>query len=224
MGIDGRFHLIVAEMLERGPAYLSWTEPIATWNVSIDLTDMSIAAYAPASDNSSALYGFSVTSDASYTYLYSHCYRQFGWDPFGVRRPTAVRARLRLHCERQRRPSAARPLRRRRSSTGTGQRGSPTAAAAVPVIPRENRLVNPTQVMFDGHQFVARHEGGRLVGQHHLPRRGTDGAGTVAHVLDDRRPSRVLDLQHLLRIDRALAGNRTGRSFWGSRATRSKAS
>ena len=80
MGADGRFHLLVAEMLERGPAYLSWTEPIATWNVSIDLADMSIAAYAPASDNSNALYGFSVTSDASYTYLYSHCYRQFGWD------------------------------------------------------------------------------------------------------------------------------------------------
>ena len=29
------------------------------------------------------------------------------------------------------------------------------AAAAVPVIPRENRLVNPTQVMFDGQQFIA---------------------------------------------------------------------
>ena len=42
---------------------------------------MSVAAFAPASNNSDALYGFSVTSDATYTYLYSHCYRQFGWDP-----------------------------------------------------------------------------------------------------------------------------------------------
>jgi hypothetical protein len=78
MGADGLFHLLFAEMLERGPRYLSWTEPIATWNVSIDLSDMSVSAVGPASDNSNALYGFAVTSDASYTYLYSHCYRQFG--------------------------------------------------------------------------------------------------------------------------------------------------
>ena len=26
------------------------------------------------------LYGWSVTSDPQYTYLYSHCYRQYGFD------------------------------------------------------------------------------------------------------------------------------------------------
>jgi hypothetical protein len=28
------------------------------------------------------LYGWSVASDAHYTYLYAHCHRQFGWDAF----------------------------------------------------------------------------------------------------------------------------------------------
>ena len=97
MGADGRFHLLVAEMLERGPAYLSWTEPIATWNVSIDLADMSVAAYAPASDNSNALYGFSVTSDAIVHLSLLALLPAVRVGPAGVQRPAAVRARLRLH-------------------------------------------------------------------------------------------------------------------------------
>ena len=31
-------------------------------------------------DQSAALYGWSVTSDHAWTYLYAHCYRQFGYD------------------------------------------------------------------------------------------------------------------------------------------------
>ena len=73
--------------------------------------------------------------------------------PVAVRRPAAVRARLRLHSERQRRASAARPLRRRArvlERVGVGRRRPRPYLSS-----RENRLVNPTQVMFDGHQFVA---------------------------------------------------------------------
>jgi hypothetical protein len=154
MGADGKFHLIVAEMLERGPAYLSWTEPIATWNVSIDLADMSVSAFAPARDNSNALYGFSVTSDASYTYLYSHCYRQFGWDPLDWVDPP-----LYTHdfdCTPN--VNVARAPRGRFDVALEYWNGSawvPDRLAAVPVIPRENRKVNPSQVVFDGRQFVA---------------------------------------------------------------------
>jgi hypothetical protein len=154
MGADGKFHLIMAEMLERGPRYLSWTDPVATWNVSIDLADMSIAAFAPASDNSAALYGFSVTSDAWYTYLYSHCYRQFGWDRFGTSEPP-----LYAHdfdCTPN--VNVARVPRGRFDVALEYWNGSAWVAdpaAAVPVMPREKRLVNPTQVMFDGVQFIA---------------------------------------------------------------------
>jgi hypothetical protein len=154
MGVDGRFHLLFAEMVERGPAYLSWTEPVATWNVSINLSDMSIAAYAPASNNSAALYGFSVTSDATYTYLYSHCYRQFGWDPLPLVDPPLYTHDFdctpNVNVGRVPRGRFEAPL-----EYWNGSAWVSDAAAAVPVIPRENRLVNPTQVVFDGRQFIA---------------------------------------------------------------------
>ncbi|MGH9133009.1 MAG: hypothetical protein ACRDZZ_03670 [Ilumatobacteraceae bacterium] len=154
MGADGTFQLFFAEMIERGPKYLSFTEPVATWRVSIDLTDMSVAAFAPAADNSGALYGWSVTSDASYSYLYAHCYRQFGWDPllyldpplythdFDCTANVTVARVPRGHLE-------AAP------QYWDGSSWTSDAHRAVPVIPRGDRLVNPTQVMFDGYQFVA---------------------------------------------------------------------
>lgn len=154
MGADGNFHLIVAEMLERGPRYLSFTEPAATWNISIDLTDMSIAAVEPASNNSGALYGFSVTSDASYTYLYAHCYRQFGWDHYGFTDPPLYAhdfdCTSNVYVARVPRGRFGDALQYWNGSAWVSQ-----PSAAVPVIPRENRAVNPTQVMFDGSQFVA---------------------------------------------------------------------
>jgi hypothetical protein len=82
MGADGRFHVFVAEMRENGPTYLSQTEPIATFKVAIDLTTMQVVDARAAVDHTPALYGWSVTSDGAYTYLYAHCHRQFGWDPF----------------------------------------------------------------------------------------------------------------------------------------------
>jgi hypothetical protein len=82
MGADGRFHLFVAEMRENGPTYLSFTEPIATWKVAIDLTTMQIVDRRPAANSSAALYGFSVESTNDHSYLFAHCHRQFGWDAF----------------------------------------------------------------------------------------------------------------------------------------------
>jgi hypothetical protein len=82
MGADGRFHLFVAEMRENGPTYLSFTEPIATWKVAIDLTTMQVVDRRPAANSSNALYGFSVESAGDYSYLFAHCHRQFGWDAF----------------------------------------------------------------------------------------------------------------------------------------------
>ena len=82
MGADGRFHLFVAEMRENGATYLSYTEPIATWKVAIDITTMQIVDRRPAANSSSALYGFSVESTNDHSYLFAHCHRQFGWDAF----------------------------------------------------------------------------------------------------------------------------------------------
>jgi hypothetical protein len=82
MGADGMFHLYVAEMRERGPTYLSKTEPVATWRVRIDPNTLQVVDGQPASDPSASLYGWSIVTDGAWSYLYAHCHRQFGWDPF----------------------------------------------------------------------------------------------------------------------------------------------
>ena len=81
LGTDGMLHVFVAEMHERTTDYLTWTEPVGTWIVTIDPADLSIVDERPAPDSSDALYGWSVVSAGAWTYLYAHCFRQFGWDP-----------------------------------------------------------------------------------------------------------------------------------------------
>jgi hypothetical protein len=153
MGTDGNFHVFVAEMSGRG-SYLDFVEPVATWRVEISLADMSVVDFAPAADSSAALYGWSVTSDASYTYLYAHCDRQFGWDVFPFTDPP-----LYAHdwdCTDD--VTVARVPRGRLDATPSYWNGSSwgsNAAAAVPVIPNWGRAVNPAQVRFDGRRFIA---------------------------------------------------------------------
>jgi hypothetical protein len=80
---DGTFRLFVAEMVERGPRYLSHTEPVATWLATITLPDLRVTGLRRAPDSSAQLYGWSVVDHGRYTYLFGHCYRQFGWSFVG---------------------------------------------------------------------------------------------------------------------------------------------
>jgi hypothetical protein len=153
MGIDGRFHLFVAEMRENGPTYLSYTEPIATWVVTIDLTTMQIVDRRPASNASNALYGFSVESDDQYTYLFAHCHRQFGWDAFPfVDPPIYVHdwgCADRMTVARIPRGQFDQPL-----AYWNGTTWGPDPAAAVNIVPGD-RLVNASQMYLLGGRWVA---------------------------------------------------------------------
>ena len=85
MGADGNLHLTVAEMRNpnRTGAALG-ALPVATWHATIDPESLVVTSFAPAADASAALYGWAVASDSHYSYLYSHCYRQFiPGEPFG---------------------------------------------------------------------------------------------------------------------------------------------
>jgi hypothetical protein len=82
VGSDGLFHVFVAEMRENGSTYLSKTEPLATWIVAIDPVSLQVVDRRKAVDSSASLYGWSVASDDTYSYLYAHCHRQFGWSAF----------------------------------------------------------------------------------------------------------------------------------------------
>jgi hypothetical protein len=77
MGSDGRLYVFVAEMIEQGSSYLQVTTPISTRVVGVGLSRLDLW-YGGPGDRSASLYGFSITSDARWTYLYSHCHRQFG--------------------------------------------------------------------------------------------------------------------------------------------------
>ena len=90
---EGTIALFVAEFHERGSRYLSHSEPIATWVATIDPVTMTPVSFEPAPDPGPQLYGWSVASDADYTFLYGHCYRQFG---FGVRGHDACAAEVRV--------------------------------------------------------------------------------------------------------------------------------
>ncbi|MEM9745562.1 MAG: hypothetical protein AAF945_02615 [Actinomycetota bacterium] len=82
--LDGdTFVLLVAEMEERGHRYLANATPVATWTVEVDLATMQVGELQPAPNASTALYGFDVTTDDEYLYLYGHCHRQFGFSMIG---------------------------------------------------------------------------------------------------------------------------------------------
>jgi hypothetical protein len=152
IGRDGRLHVFVAEFRERGDRYLTHSEPVATWLVTIAVDDLRVVDTRAAPDGSSELYGWSVVSHGDHTYLYAHCYRQYGWDffPFSTFRahdfecgPNVTVARI------PRGEFGATP----EYWNGTEWGHDPTSA--VPVIPTEGRAINPTQVaVFEG-RFVA---------------------------------------------------------------------
>ena len=143
---DGKtFQLFMAEMTERGSGYLTKTEPTAMYIVNIRVSDLWVTGYAKAPDTSGELYGWSVTSDSQWTYLYGHCYKQFGWGFLGHDACTQYMKVARV-------PKGqvwAAP----QYWNGTGWASS--AAAAVPVVSSATfgGTINPGQVMFDGTRF-----------------------------------------------------------------------
>ena len=150
VGARGRFRLFVAEMVERGPRYLSHTEPVATWIATISLPRLRVVRLRPAPDPSSQLYGWSVVNRGAHTYLYGHCYRQFGWSPVG-------------HAPCARTVKVARVPRGRLNAAPrywNGVRWTVRPRRAVNIAPRrgpfgEARLVNPMQIARAGRCWIA---------------------------------------------------------------------
>jgi len=150
LGTDGRLYVFVAEMVERGPRYLTETTPVATRIAVFDpATEQVVATTSPA-NSSAALYGWSVTSDRQWTYLYANCYRQFGFDGYeGVAahdRQCAPRITL---ARVPRGDILAAP------SYWDGSGWQPDPARAVPVYPTAGRLANANQIVFTGSSFMS---------------------------------------------------------------------
>jgi hypothetical protein len=147
---DGTFRLFVAEMVERGPRYLSKTEPVATWMATVSLPRLRVVRLRRAPDASAQLYGWDVVDHGRFTYLFGHCHRQFGWSFLGHHR-----------CARH--VKVARVPRGRVNAAPTywtGTRWSARHRLAVSIAPRrgprgEDRTVNPMQFSRLGRAWIA---------------------------------------------------------------------
>ncbi len=84
IGFDGNLWLFVVEM--RNPSGTGATYgalPVRTWLAILDPFTLTQLYFEPAPDSGPDLYGWSVVSTDQYSYLYSHCYRQFAFDVAG---------------------------------------------------------------------------------------------------------------------------------------------
>ena len=79
MGADGNLHVFAAEFQNpNGTGAKPGATPVAVWRAVIDPTSLAVVSFDLAADASDRpLYGFSITSDDSWSYLYGNCYRQF---------------------------------------------------------------------------------------------------------------------------------------------------
>lgn len=155
VGADGNVHVFVADMIEEGPEYLSVTTPVAARRIVLRLPDLAVIANVPAADPSTMLHGWSIVSDADWTYLYGQCHRQFGhggipWVSLGHDASCSARV------------TVGRVPRGRLwevPSYWDGRDWQRDRSRAVGVIPTfvgdRARSINPTQVWFDGDGFVA---------------------------------------------------------------------
>lgn len=148
MSTDGsEFHLFVVQMNETGGSYLDKPRPTAMRRVVLDAATLEVVDVIEEVTTGADLYGWGVTSDEDFTYLYSHCYQQFGYDTlmgFGECAVDVKLARLPLG------EFAA----EREYWDGNGWTTDHTAAAAVV----DGRFVfsgnNPAQIRFDGNRYL----------------------------------------------------------------------
>ena len=155
IGRDGRLHVFTAEVRERGASYLTVAEPVATRLTIIDPVTFAVAWEGSPANASADLYGWSVTSDHTWTYLYAQCYRQFGFDDFfGV-------ASHDLDCSTQvtvgRVPVGdllATP------QYWDGAEWQPDPARAAPIVTGVARHVNADQFVWTGGRFVSVNKAG----------------------------------------------------------------
>jgi hypothetical protein len=146
----GDIRVFVAEMVERGGRYLAAAEPVATWLATVDPETLAVVGFAPAPDAGTRLYGWSIASDDEHTYLYGHCYRQFGAGMLG-------------HHDCAGSVTVARVPRGHVDETPTYWDGAgwvTDPAAAVDVAPTAGpdgarRAVNPMQVQHVGARWIA---------------------------------------------------------------------
>jgi hypothetical protein len=148
IGPDGNLWLFVAEMTQpngtgAGPGAL----PVRTWLAILDRDDFRQLYLEPAPDDSTRLFGWSVVSTDRWSYLYSHCYRQFANPVAGIGEFDAT-CMPHTYLARVPRGQLADP-----PEYWNGSGWTSVASAAVPVSSRF--VANPMSVQWFGDVFVS---------------------------------------------------------------------
>jgi len=175
MGTDGRVHVYAAEMEERGEAYLTHTVPVGTWVAVFDPSSGAVVEELRPPDASADLYGWSITSDASWTYLYAHCYRQFGFDEYVFVRAFDRSCAAEITVARVPRGRLFDPLRYWDGRTWQSDPGR-----AVPIIETSGRRINANQFEWTGARFVSVNKEGDWWGDTILLAESTSPTGPFA--------------------------------------------
>ncbi|MEM8620132.1 MAG: hypothetical protein AAGF73_10445 [Actinomycetota bacterium] len=148
---DNTFVLFLAEMEEAGTSYLNNATPVATWSVEVDLDTLSVGPLERSPNPDERLFGFEVTTDDEYVYLYAQCHRQFGFGLLGHDECAADVFVARQPLDQPR----SHPLEYWSSAGWTRN-----SKAAVNVAPSDgpdgaHRTVNPMQIQRDGDRWIA---------------------------------------------------------------------
>jgi hypothetical protein len=179
MGVDGRVYVFMAEMVERGPGYLTRVEPIATVVAGVDIDDLEVEFYGAPANAGPGLYGWSIESDGTWTYLYAQCHRQFGFDPYIYVYAHDTQCSSIVTVARVPRGQL---LAAPRYWTGSGWSWDP--AAAVPVIDTAGRMVNASQIMRANNNWMAITKVGDWWGDRILVEQATRPTGPFRVVAD----------------------------------------
>lgn len=152
MGSDGGVYVYLVEMFERGTRYLDHVVPTSTAVAAIDIETWNVEFLGSAGDDSSDLYGWSSESDEEWTYLYAHCYRQFGYDlgPNGFFRIHDLDCADELRVARVPRGELFAPY-----EYWTGGGWSRHRWQARPILETEGRLVNAADISYIEGQWLA---------------------------------------------------------------------
>jgi len=153
---DGtEFHLYVAQMTARTDDYIDGRVDVTGLDrVVLDAATLGVKTVVPETIEGRDLYGWSVTNDTEWTYLYSHCYLQFGHAELGAHECAEDTKLARV------------PLGRLGADRHywDGQAWNPDPASAINIVeglfivptgfgPLPSRN-NPVNVRFDGEQFM----------------------------------------------------------------------
>ncbi len=140
VGADGLLHVFVAEMNERSPGYLVRAEPTSTAVAVVDTRTWAVVRTTAAANPSDRLYGWSIESDSTWTYLFAQCHRQFGYDLhlYYYAHDQSCASRVTVGRVPKGRLLAA-------PTYWTGRGWSVDPSAAVPIIETADRMVNASQ-------------------------------------------------------------------------------